>query len=290
MFLRILILLMMLTGGACGALAVEWTNLTPENRLGGRMVSSGYLRGKVVLLDCRDYGVKESFEAIRGLQQTWTAYKSKPFVIVGGHRGEQSAKRMGKILERLEVTYPVYAQADVADAPEKEKSAAIRVYDSTGTVCLYKGNDWRQASGAVGSAIFATIKPATAKQWKRLLDYEITNLPGQAYLRLKSLEKDAEASAELRREYPDDLRRYGEAYAAFKQNKEVKKLAKLVDLARKVKDLDRTSEEAQKISKAAITRVIGQYEPLKESVDSFIVQEAKNAIADLMFAQATLPR
>ena len=57
--------------------AYDWSNLTPEKRLGGRMVSAGYLRGKVVVLDCRDYGDKANFPAIRELQQLWACHGSR---------------------------------------------------------------------------------------------------------------------------------------------------------------------------------------------------------------------
>ena len=50
-----------------GAPAYEWDNVGPDSRLGGRMISAGYLRGKVVLLDRRDYTDPANAEAIRQL-------------------------------------------------------------------------------------------------------------------------------------------------------------------------------------------------------------------------------
>lgn len=283
-------ILLALVGGATSAFASEWTNLTPENRLGGRMVSAGYLRGKVVLLDCRNYGDKRNFDDIRALQQTWAAYKTKPFVIVGSHRGDQSPELMGKILDRLGVTYPVYANAGLEGVSESGSGPKIYVMDSTGTARLYGGPEVKIANGTIGNAIFSAIRPSAARQWKRLLDYEIPNLPGQAYLRLKALQNDKESLADLRQSFPADLARYEEAFEAFKEDNEVKKLAKLVEIARLVKDRDADSKAGQKVTKAGIDKYIEKYESLKGNANPFISQEAKNAIADLKFAQATLKK
>ncbi len=290
--IRGVVLFLLAVGLSTGAGAREWANLTPESRLGGRMVSSGYLRGKVVLLDCRDYAKasKESFAEIRSLQQTWATYKTKPFMVIGSHQGPKSQKKLAKILDRLGVTYPVYEDAAAVGVSDKSTEEKIYVFDSTGTVCLYTGDSVQQANGVLGSAIFATLQPTAAKQWKRLLDFEIEALPGQAYLRLKHLLADKESLAEVRREYPEDMKRYEEAYKKLKGDAEVKKLSKLVELARLVKDRDTASSAGKRMTKAHLEKQIKLYEPLKESENEFVSQEAKNAIADLKFAQATLSK
>ena len=43
----------MLLAGASSA--YEWTNLTAEARLGGRMIIEGKMRGKIVVMDRREY-------------------------------------------------------------------------------------------------------------------------------------------------------------------------------------------------------------------------------------------
>ncbi len=271
---------------AGGAHAFEWENLTPENRLGGRMVSPGYLRGKIVVFDRRDYGSKESVEAIKALQTLWSSYKTKPFVVVGSHTGKASAKRVEALMEKLDVTYPVYANASLEGAPKS--SASVRVIDSTGTRIMYSGEDPRAASGVVGTAIFAARMPAGAKQWKRLLDWEIENLPGQGYLRLKAYRADRDARSEMKREFPEDDARYDAAFRKFAQSKEIKRLSKLVELSRLVKDRDTSSGAGKRVTKASIEKTIAKNESLKKSKDPAVVQEAKNAIADLQFAAATI--
>lgn len=269
--------------------AYEWSNLTPEKRLGGRMVSAGYLRGKVVVLDCRDYGDKANFPAIRELQQLWACYKTKPFVIVGSHRGTGSPKRMAAILDRLGVTYPVYAEAELKGVSDGA-TAKTFVIDSTGSLRLYGGSDVRTAGGVVGNAIFSTTNPSAAKQWKRLLDYETENLPGQAMLRMKSLLAQKDCLEDVRRSCPGDLRRWEAAYEKAKGDDEIGRLAKLVESARLVKDRDPDSKSGQKVTKAGVEKIVSKFESLKTSANAAVAQEAKNAIADLMFVSATLQK
>ncbi|MCR5413563.1 MAG: hypothetical protein K6F50_02390 [Kiritimatiellae bacterium] len=285
----------MLAAAAC---AVEWTNLTPENRIGGRMVSEGYLRGKVVLFDGRDYSKKEHAEDIAALQKIWTGYKSKPFIVLGGHSGAPG-EALAKKLDKLGVTYPVYAgasplvpkYAEGADEPTlvPVSGDCIRVYDASGRR-LYSGDSIHKASGIAGSAIFSARRPAGPQVWKALLDYEIEFLPGQAYLRLKDLMDQKEEMAKLQAKYPADMRRYSETYAKLKDSEEVRKLAKLVELSRLVRDRDKSSKSSKRLTKSLLEKEIEKYEPLKKSSNPCIVQEAKNAIADMKFAAASMKK
>ena len=86
--------------------AYEWENIKPEAKLGGRMMSAGYLRGKVVLLDRRDYGSMSQAAAIKQLQSIWATYKTKPFVVLGSHHGSFDRKRTASA-KRIH-QYPVF--------------------------------------------------------------------------------------------------------------------------------------------------------------------------------------
>jgi hypothetical protein len=57
-----------------------------------------------------------------------------------------------------------------------------------------------------------------------------------------------------------------------------------------VKDRDKTSRTAQKLSPAKLESIIKQYSDLSKSNDPLIAQEAKNSIADLKFVKAELKR
>ena len=257
----------------CGANV--WTNLTPENRIGGRMVSAGYLKGKVVMIDCRDYAAKtrDNVEAMQYFQTVWTSYKTKPFVLIGSHCGG-SQKVAAAISGRAGVTYPIYIEAKV----NGEVPGFVYVYDSTLQKLLYKGKDPREAVGVVGSAIMAATTPMTQAQFEFLLDWEVENLPGQAYNRFK----------EYKKKFPKESKKYDEQIKTLLKNSEVAKLAKLVSLAESVKDRDPNAKNAKKLTAASLEGAIKNYEPLKESSDENIVQEAKNALAELKWVAATL--
>ena len=90
------------------AFGKEWRNVTPETRIGGRIVSPGYLQGKVVLLDCRDYADASGAEAMKRLQGVWRTYASKPFVVLGCHTGRSNRAAAAALMSRLGITYPVY--------------------------------------------------------------------------------------------------------------------------------------------------------------------------------------
>lgn len=276
----------MLLAGASSA--YEWTNLTAEARLGGRMVSAGYLRGKIVVMDRRDYTDSANAADIEALQKMWASYKTKSFVVVGSHTGSGDAKGVEKALARLGVTYPVYANAGVLRDGEMVDSPELSVFDSTGTRRIYGGQDVHKVAGVVGSAIFSTRMPTTAKQWRYLLDWEMENLPGQAFIRLKDLDVQDKVIAEMKAKYPDSLHKYAQTLKKWREDNEIKKLAKLVELSRLVKDRDPHAKTKEKITKSVIEKAIEKYESLKQSKNPNVVQEAKNAIADLQFSAASL--
>ena len=275
---------------AAGGYAYEWDNVGPDNRLGGRMISAGYLRGKVVLLDRRDYTDPANAEAIRQLQALWATYKMKPFILLGSQHGTASKAKMDATLKKLGVTFPVYQDArlrkpgaskDDLEAMERifeDERPLIQILDSTCRKKLYNGRDVRGAQGVVGSALLATSSPMTAKQYEYLLDYELVNLPGRGYLRLK----------EYRDRFPKESAKYAEAWKSLSAREEIKKLARLVELSRLVKDRDLASKSSRRITPEVLENAMEKYAPLKQSEDKFVAQEAKNALADFKFCAATL--
>ena len=287
---RGVILLLLCAAAFSVSAAYEWENVGPGDRIGGRMISAGYLRGKVVLLDRRDYGDPSNKAAIQQLQTLWATYKSKPFILLGSHHGKSDKTKVEALLKKLGVTYPVYTDAwlkkldpteheiEVIQAMREDENPSLCVIDSTGQRKLFTGRDTRAAQGVVGSAIMGASTPMAAKQYNFLLDYETKMLPGRAYLRLK----------EYRARFPKDARKYDAVWSEMSEKAEIKKLAKLVELARLVKDRDLASTQSQRITPEVLQNAIEKYSSLKQSEDPNIAQEAKNALADLKFCEAAL--
>ena len=266
---------MALAVAAATAGAVEWQNAEPEARLGGRMISAGYLKGKVVMVDCRDYGQKTNLEAMKRLQALWAAYKSKPFVLVGSHTGAASDRRIAAIMEKFGLTYPIYRDFGCESAGDE-----ISVFDETGKR-YYSGGDDKAAQAVVGQLLLSMAAPQTEQEWAHYLDWEVQHTPGNAYLRLKEFAKNYPAAAKER--YGDDMKRLA-------ASDDVKKLAKLVEIARLIKARDTASAGAQKLTKAKVDEQIRKFAALKTSDDPAIVQEAKNALAELAWVKATLTK
>lgn len=271
---------------AAQAAAFEWTGLERGTHIGGRMLSPGYLRGKVVILDARDYADPRSTQTMHILQQGWKAFRTKQFVVLGSHRGRSGGDAVLAAMRAAGATYPVYAGADAGAA--SAACPCITVLDSTGTRRLYSGNDPRQAVGAASAAIFAARRPSDPKQLKFLLDWELEYLPGTAYLRLKELDADKAEKREMEKAFPDDAKRYAKERLKLSRDAEIVRLAKLVELSRLVKDRDTESAKAKAIRPEHLDRVSAKYGDLKKSVNPAVAQEAKNALADIIFAKAEI--
>lgn len=282
--------------------AYEWRNIGPDTRLGGRMISAGYIKGKVVLLDRRDYADPAQAEAIRRLQAVWAAYKTKPFVLVGSHHGTSDRKAVAAALEKLGVTYPVYEDVRYAkpDATPEElealeatwalKRPLVVILDSTCRKKLYSGFDDRAASGVVGSALVAAARPMTPKQLDFLLGWEVKNLPGAAYLRLRELREKVARERRIDPGYGALVTKYASDWASFDGSEDVRRLAKLVDFSRRVKDRDAVGKPSADLSASALEKAVGKYSDLRDSGDPLVVQEAKNALAELKWISASLAK
>lgn len=271
---------------------VEWMNVAPDSRVGGRMASCGYLKGKVVLLDVRDYSENAEAAMMKQIQDVWAAYKSKQFVALGSHIGpSETREAAGNLIKSLHLTYSIYSDVAVKndEGALEDLQRGVYVFDSTGKR-LYFGKDPRQAMGIVGSAIFAESIPSSTAGWKAALDYEIANLPGQAYLRIRDLKNHKDVLKKLSKEYPDDVKRYAATWREYGENSEVKKLAKLVETTRLIKDRDKNSRASKRLSAATLENLIKQYSVLTQSANPLIAQEAKNSLADLKFVKAELGR
>ena len=268
---------------AATALAVDWRNLDEEYHLGGRKTSKGYLRGKVVLVD--RWGVKcpPCRQMLPRVEEIWQSFKTKPFVALGGHcPGWGDAAGVQALVREHGLTYPIYEDAGLAALePRFNAIPFLYVVDETGKV-VYQGRDERAATQAIVTALTDMEAPRNVAEWKRFLDFELEYLPGKAYLRLK----------EFNKAFPSEAKAlYAEKARELLAIPDVKKLAELVDFARKAKDMRKFGEKQQmkqkryeKLVKDALASA--KYKPLLASENPFVVQEAKNALADLKWTAA----
>ena len=272
----------MLLPFAVAAAPIEWENVDPTHHLSGRMASSGYLRGKIVCIDCRDYGDKSGVEGMRRMEEMWQAFKMKPFILLGSHRGEAGAEKIKRIAEGLKLTYPIYKDAEMV-RPQEEKEASpwqagyLYIVGSTGKI-FYCGRDDRRASGVIASALMAMRSPTTPKQWKHYIDFDIDALPGRAYLEIE----------EFRKAFPLEAEVYDDVWAKFNEDKDIRRVAKLERVAQRAKDYDFKDANAKRLSVEKVEKAIEIAADLKKSENPLVAQEAKNCIADLTWTAAML--
>ena len=267
--------------------AVEWRNLDEAHHLGGRKASEGYLCGKVVLVDRWGAKCPPCRAALPDVEKLWQSFKTKPFVVIGGHcAGWGDADQVKALIKENGITYPVYEDAGMAvGEPGFNTIPFIYVVDETGKV-VYRGHGVKDATEAVVVALTDMEAPRDVTQWRRFLDFELENLPGRAYLRIQAAKKDKKFAATLKSEYAAKER---ELLAI----PDVKKLAELVDFARKAKDM-RTfgpkdkSKRARYVSSVKAAAKSDKYKKLLESEDPRVVREAKNAMADIKWTAASL--
>lgn len=263
------------------AQAVEWKNVDPDHYLGGRKASEGYLQGKVVLVDRWGAKCPPCRALLPRVEEIWKSFKTKPFVVLGGHcKGWGSAEEVKALIEANRLTYSVYEDAALAvGEPDFDAIPFLYVVDETGQV-VYFGRDERSATQAIVTALTDMESPRNLKQWRRFLDFELEKLPGRAYLRMQ----------EFKKKFPQEAKEYSAKFKELEQVKDVKKLADLVAFAKKAKDsrVFSAKEKAkqQKFEKM-VKGAISKYDPLKNSDDPRVAQEAKNALADLKWTQAT---
>ena len=260
------------------AAGIVWGGVKPENHLGGRPASPGYLQGKVILVDCRDYSKDRA--ALSQLEDFWRSYKNKPFVMLGSHRGGDAAA-VGKNLKEAGVTFPVYADAVFESRTFEPENGLIYVIHLGGKMAIKTRELNRAYEGVVNALTWGAV-PSNLQQFRKLIDYELEVLPGKAYLHIKDMQKAL----------PNDAQHhYWLVFKKLDADEEVKKAAKLEEIARRVKDFDPDTKKGGKkvhVSKKKIAALIAASEELKTSANPLIVQEAKNCIADLKWAMADL--
>ena len=260
--------------------AVEWRNVDAEHHLGGRKASNGYLQGKVVLVDRWGAKCPPCRALLPRVEDLWKSFKQKPFVVLGGHcKGWGGAEEVKALIEKNKLTYPVYEDAGLAEnEPAFNAIPYLYVVDETGKV-VYRGHDERLATEALVTALTDMEAPKDAAQWKRFLDYELEHLPCQAYIRLR----------DSRKKFAKEAKAYAAKEKELMAIPNLKKVAELVEFAKKAKDppVFGPKDKAKKTKYQKLVKdVISKCEAFKGHSDPRVAQEAKNALADLIWAEA----
>ena len=147
-------------------LSKPWKGLEPENWYCGKKLTEGALAGKIVMVYVFSESSEDSVALLPRIENVWSAYKSKPLVVLGSHRGGKSAKA-ANIIKKAKVTFPVYEDAGRTQEPSAGgRYPIVYVVDDTGRM-IYRGRSDLEATEAIVTAIPNVGKsPTTGKRRK----------------------------------------------------------------------------------------------------------------------------
>ena len=133
-------------------LSKPWKGLEPENWYCGKKLTEKSLEGKIVMVYVFSESSGDSVALLPRIENVWSAYKSKPFVVIGSHRGGKSAK-VANLIRKSKVTFPVYEDAGRTKEPSAGgRYPIVYVVDDSGKM-IYRGRSDLEATEAVVTAI-----------------------------------------------------------------------------------------------------------------------------------------
>lgn len=239
------------------------------------MASTGYLRGKIVMLADFDFADPSLLDEFRRLQEIWSAFKSKNFVLIGSYRGA-SKKKASDLLSGNNITFPVYEDVELSQGTPSKRG--IYVFDMAGNA-VYSGFNSKHARASAGAHILSSRVYTSADSYKKHVELFLEILPGKALNVLKRFKKD----------FPSEFGQYEHVYRKLAADENIVKLAKLENVCRQALDYDPLSRRGKKpLTSARIDEVIGFYGFLTTNKVEVVAQEAKNCIAELKWLQVTL--
>ena len=133
-------------------LSKPWKGLEDANWYCGKKITEKALEGKIVMVYAFSEKDEDSVALLPRIEQLWFAYKTKPFVIIGSHRGGKS-EAISRIVRKSRLTFPVYEGA----GRTKEPSAGghypiVYVVDDAGKM-IYRGRSELEATEAFVDAL-----------------------------------------------------------------------------------------------------------------------------------------
>ena len=133
-------------------LSKPWKGLEPENWYCGKKLTESSFDGKLVMVYVFSESDEDSVALLPRIENVWSAYKSKPLVVLGSHRGGKSAKA-ANIIKKAKVTFPVYEGAGRTQEPSAGgRYPIVYVVDDTGRM-IYRGRSDLEATEAIVTAI-----------------------------------------------------------------------------------------------------------------------------------------
>ena len=133
-------------------LSKPWKGLEPENWYCGKKLDESSFDGKIVMVYVFSESDEDSVALLPRIENVWSAYKTKPLVVLGSHRGGKSAKAEN-LIKKAKVTFPVYEGAGRTQEPSAGgRYPIVYVVNDTGRM-IYRGRSDLEATEAIVTAI-----------------------------------------------------------------------------------------------------------------------------------------
>lgn len=245
--------LVLLAAFACAAASASetWPGLSAEGHCGGAKVGEASLIDKVVLVYEWDASIKDCVAYLPRMQQIWSSFSGKPFVLLGSVQGQADAAK--RAIAANKVTFPNYESCGY----ERNYTTGVKlpyfyVVNHSGRV-VYSGTGERDATEAVvtwitrvgqpdsltGDFIFGRKCRYKAMEKSLVLGKPIKN-------QLKTLESDAKK---------------GQSKAATQQMKaaaaDARALLKEIEASKRA--IKRTIEAKKRVAPAAALKLIKDF-------------------------------
>lgn len=225
-----------------------WRNLSEENWIAGPKVRESSLIGKVVLVYVWSAEDAQSRALLPRLQEIWSSFRSKPFVLLGSHVGSADAARGAA--SAAGVTFPVYSDARLAAGdPSGGAAPCLYVANHRGKV-VYAGRSDRDATEALVTALGWVGRPPDI-------------LPGVTPVKYKGLAKQLVLGKSIRssvRKLESDIKQFSRAKSGLQvaQRQEAQAILKALEVGRKDIEAEIDALKASKPEEAL--KLIKQYQ------------------------------
>lgn len=130
-----------------------WRGFTADNWYAGPKLSKKDFKGKAVLVYEWSAAEKPSVQMLTRIEELWSSFKHKPFIVIGSHRGGKNEK-IPNAYKKLELSFPMYEGAGFHKEPSVSTYPYMYVVDHLGNV-KYRGRDERAATEVMVTAMTA---------------------------------------------------------------------------------------------------------------------------------------
>ena len=226
-----------------------WENLSDDGHYCGSKLTAASFAEKVVLIYNFETSREGSYDTMARVQEIWTSFSSKPFIVVGAHHGGKSDKAK-EVAKSQKVTFPVYEGLYYDGNGKKSTDSKLCVIDHRGKI-VFTGVSDRDATEALVTAIGNVGRPP-----------ELT--PGVSFSCYKALAKQFQLGKSIKspvKKLEGDIKKFGKMkkLTALQQRQQEEAQAILSALKDGQSDVKQEIDALKKSNPPQALKFINQY-------------------------------